>query len=297
MKKKPIRSVEGINAETSFRIERDDIMADLTEKKGSIFFLGRYPMSAVMAALQKKGFFKDAQRKKLWPLMFELDSSEFPPLQRFQIFYAKKESANLIVDLKLKEFVFRPKNHLAKITSYSAFKLLYLEWLTLQNPLLRFTSKRPPLPGQEYPGLKLGRKVLDMFTYLARLNHDDGIMAFPCYFHNALLFSRFLRFVRPEKRGEVLAIRRSFRDVPFVQLAWIIHLNCLRTKEGNVFEWKAEEQLYPMNHVLKKYFESKDYKERVKAAASSLKFSIDWDCYEEKKRKAFQSEGQSGAKL
>ncbi len=105
MKKKPIKSVEEISAATSFRIERDDIMADLTEKKGSTLFLGRYPMSAVMAALEKKGFFKDAKKKNLWPLMFELDSSEYPPLQRFQIFYAKKETANLVVDLKLREFV------------------------------------------------------------------------------------------------------------------------------------------------------------------------------------------------
>jgi hypothetical protein len=297
MKKKPIRSVEGISAATSFRIEREDIMADLTEKKGSTLFLGRYPMSAVMAALEKKSFFKDAKKRKLWPLIFELDSSEYPPLQRFQIFCAKKETANLVVDLKLKEFIFEPKNYLAKISSYSAFKLLYLEWLTLQNPLLQFTSKRPPLPGQVYPGLKLGKKVLDMFTYLARLNHDDGIIAFPCYFHNALLFSRFLRFVRPEKRGEVLAIRKAFRGVSFVKLAWIIHLNCLRTGEGDVFEWKAEEQLYPMNSVLKKYFDTKEYKERVKAAASSLKFSIDWDCYEKKEQAAFQSEGQSDPKF
>jgi hypothetical protein len=290
MKRKPIKSVEGLSDATSFRINGDDIMADLTEKKGSTLFLGRYPMSAVMAALEKKSFFKDAKKRDLWPLMFELDSSEYPPLQRLQIFFQKKEMANLIVDLKLRELVFQSKNHLAKVSSSSAFQLLYLEWLTLQNPLLQFAPQRPPLPGQMYPGLKLGRKVLDMFTYLARLNHNDGIIAFPCYFHNALLFSRFLRFVRPEKEGEIIAIRKSFRSVPFVQLAWIIHLNCLRTGEGEVFEWNAEEQVYPMNNVLKKYFESREYKERVKAAASRLKFTIDWDCYEKKGQAAFRGE-------
>jgi hypothetical protein len=74
-------------------------------------------------------------------------------------------------------------------------------------------------------------------------------------------------------------------------LAWIIHLNCLRTGEGKVFEWKAEEQIYPMNNVLKKYFESKEYKERLKAAVSNRNFSIDWDCFEEKGKTAFRSEG------
>lgn len=291
MIKKPIKSVGGIVDAASFRINSDDILADLTEKKGSTLFLGRYPMSAVMAGLEKKSFFKDAKKRNLWPLLFELDSSEYPPLQRLQIFFQKKDMKNLIVDLKLREFIFKPKNHLARITSHSSFKLLYLEWLTLQNPLLVFSPKRPPLPGQEYPGLKLGKKVLDIFSYLSRLNQNDGIIVFPCYFHNGLLFSRFFRFVRPEKEAEVIAIRKSFRNVPFIQLAWIIHLNCLRTGDGKVFEWKAEEQVYPMNNVLKKYLESKEYKDRVKAAVSSLEFSIDWDCFEKKRPVEFRSGG------
>jgi hypothetical protein len=45
-----------------------------------------------------------------------------------------------------------------------------------------------------------------------------------------------------------------------------------------------------MNNVLKKYFESREYKERVKAAASRLKFTIDWDCYEKKGQAAFRGE-------
>jgi hypothetical protein len=282
MKKKPIKSVEGIIDTKSFRINGDDIMADLTEKKGSTLLLGRYPIGTVIAGLEKKSFFKDAKKRNLWPLVFELDSTQYPPLQRLQIFFGKKETTNLVVDLKLRELFFRPQNYLAMVQSHSAFKLLYLEWLTLQNPLLKFTPKRPPLPGQKYPGLKLGNKVLDMFAYLARLNHDEGIIVYPCYFHNALLFSRFFRFVRPEKEGEIIAIRKSFRGVPFVRLAWIIHLNCLHTGEGRVYEWKAEEQLYPMDKVLKKYFESKEYTERTRVAAESRKFSIDWDCYEKK---------------
>jgi hypothetical protein len=188
----------------------------------------------------------------------------------------------MVVDLKLRETIFHVKGRLAEETSHSSFKMLFLEWLTLQNPLLEFTPERPALPGQKYPGLKLGRKILDIFAYLAWINNDDGIMAFPCYFHNALLFMRLFRFMRPEKRGEVLAIRKAFRDIPFHKLAWVVHLNCLRDGEGRVYEWKAEEQIYPMNKRLKHYFYSREYEAKVKEAEKGLEFSVDWELFEKK---------------
>jgi len=282
MKKKPVQSKEGMSGDSSVLLEEGDIFGDLVEKKGTELFLGKYTMAAVRAVLDKRNFIRDAQRKKLWPIVFALDSSEFPPLQRLQIFTKEKDPDNMVVDLKLRETIFHPKGRLAETTAHSAFKMLFLEWLTLQNPLLAFTPERPALPGQKYPGLKLGKKILDIFAYLAWINKDDGIMAFPCYFHNALLFMRLFRFLRPEKRGEILAIRKTFRDIPFHKLAWVVHLNCLKDGEGRVYEWKAEEQIYPMNKSLKHYFVSKEYKEKVKKAEESHRFSIDWDLFDKK---------------
>jgi hypothetical protein len=282
MKKKPVRSREEKLDDSSALLEEEDIFGDLVEKKGTELFLGKYTMSGVQAVLEKKSFIKDAKKKNLWPIKFALDSSEFPPLQRFQIFYAEKKEENVVVDLKIRETIFRPKNALAEATSHSAFTLLFVEWLTLQNPLLEFGPERPALPGQKYPGLKLGKKIQDIFTYLAWINNSDGIMEFPCYFHNALLFMRMFRFLRPEKRAEVIAIRKAFRDIPFHKLAWIVHLNCLRDGDGNVYEWKAEEQIYPMNKSLKHYFYSKEYKEKVREVEQSLEFTVDWELFEKK---------------
>jgi hypothetical protein len=284
MKKKPVQSREGDQDTSSVLMEEEDVFADLVGKKGTDLFLGKYTMAGIHAVLEKKGFIGDAKKRKLWPIVIKLDSSEFPPLQRFQIFYKEKNQENVIVDLKIKDTIFRPKNRLAEATSYSTFKFLFLEWLTLQNPLLEFSEERPPLPGQTYPGLKLGKKVLDIFAYLAWINSSDGILAFPCYFHNALLFMRVFRFLRPEKRGEVLAIRRTFRDMPFHKLAWVVHLNCLRYKDGRVYEWKAEEQIYPMNKSLKHYFDSREYRDKVREVGQSLEFSVDWDLFKERMR-------------
>ena len=145
--KKPINK-ESPTLQASPLFEEEDIFADLIEKKGSSLFLGKYSLNEVLAVLSKRNFLKDARKRKLWPLAFELDSSEFP-LQRFQIFYREKKPENLIVDLKIKEGTFQPKKELTVSAFLKEFRFLILDWLTLQNPLLNFTPEKPPLPGQK----------------------------------------------------------------------------------------------------------------------------------------------------
>ncbi|MGD8535885.1 MAG: hypothetical protein PVF66_08555 [Candidatus Aminicenantes bacterium] len=253
----------------------------MLENRGTSLFLGRYSLNQVAAVLKKRNFFKDSKKRELWPLEFDLDSSEYP-LQRFRIFHEKKKSENMIVDLKIKEGVFHLKKKLTLDFPISECNFLFLEWLTLQNPLLSFSEEKSPLPGQKHPGLGLGKKVMDVFIHLARITRKDGLIAFPAYFHNALLFSRYLYFINPEKTGEVQAIRETFPDLTFKQLAWIVHLNCMKDSEGKEYEWSAEEEVYPLNKKLKRYFDSKQYREIVEESKEHLSFQIDWERFNKK---------------
>ncbi len=262
-------------------VSERDILSGLVEEKSTSLFLGRYSIAEVAAVLGKRSFFKEARKRNLWPLAFNLDSSGYP-IQRYQIFLEEEKPEKLIVDLKIREGRVRPGDHLHLPASFYTFEFLILEWLTLQNPLLRFSPKRPPLPGQEHPGLGLGKKVVDLFVYLARLTRKDGLLAFPAYFHNALLFIRYFQFLNPEKQGEILAIEKAFPDIPFKHLAWVVYLNCLRGEDGRAYEWKAEEQVYPLHKSLKEYLENKAYRKMVKHVLNSRHFTIDWVCYEKK---------------
>jgi len=262
-------------------VDEREIFTELASKKGSSLFLGRYSLSEILAVLNKKGFLKEARKRFLWPLAFEIDSSEYP-LQRLQIYLREPGPETLIVDVKVKETEFVPKEPPDRIAVLPPQKALAFEWLTLQNPLMKFGEQFTPLPGQTRPGLRMRTRIMDLFLYLARLTRKDCLLAFPAYFHNAVLFSRYFHFWNPRKEAEVLAIRRSFSHMPFKQLAWVVHLNCLRREDGTVYEWAAEEQLYAMTRPLKEYFDSRRYKDIVKSGRKSPVFSVDWADFERK---------------
>jgi hypothetical protein len=262
-------------------VEEKEIFAELAEHKGSSLFLGRYSLNEVITVLAKKSFLKEARKRFLWPLAIELNSSEYP-LQRLQIFLREKRAENLIVDFKFKETDFVPKSLPGWPSPLSPQKSLAFEWLTLQNPLHKFSVSFTPLPGQSRPGLSMSKKIMDLFVYLGRLTRKDCLLAFPAYFHNALLFSRYFRFWNPAKEGEVLAIRKGFSHTPLKQLAWIVHLNCLKREDGSVFEWAAEEQIYPLTRPLKDYFDSRAYRDVVKTCQKTTAFSVDWAAFEKR---------------
>ena len=254
----------------------DEVFSELAERKGTTLFLGKYSLTEVLAVLVKKGFIKEARKRGLWPLDYELDSSQFP-LQRFQIFLREKNPENLIVDLKIREGLLAPPPPLAPPAGASVYRSLVLEWLTLQNPLGEFGDKRNSLPGQIHPGLGMSRKVMDIFIYIGKLIRSEALLAFPAFYHNAVLFSRYFRFLNPEKEGEMLAVRRTFPEMSIRQLAWAVYLGCVLRADGSIYDWRAEEQIHPMHRDLRGYFEAKPYRERVKDAAARMRFSLDAD--------------------
>ena len=262
-------------------IGEGEIFGELAQGRGSSLFLGRFTMAEVQAVLEKKGFLKESRKRGFWPLVFAIDSSAYP-LQRFQIFLREKTPAMCMVDLKIREGRFDPQGRSLPGFPVGVLRTLNFEWLTLQNPLSQFAETRGGLPGQMRPGLGMSKRIMDVLIFLGKRIHQDGLLAFPAFYHNAVLFSRYFHFINPDKEGEIQAIRRDFLHLPIKQLAWIIHLNCLRTADGAVYEWRAEEQLLPLRPEIEDYFGSRPYRDRIKEAMRGLRFEVDWERYETK---------------
>jgi len=263
-------------------IDESDIFGSLGDRRGTVLFLGRYTANEVSGALAKMGFFKEARKRGLWPIIIDLDSSEYPPLQRFQIFHRDRVPDRLIVDLKIREGIFDPKGKTLALAPLREFSTLVFEWLTLQNPEAEFNGRSGSLPGQLHPGLGMSKRIMDIFIYLGRTAGKEALLAFPAYYHNAVLFSRYFKFANPDKEAEVQTIRRTFGHVPIKQMAWIVHRNCLKKADGSPYEWKAEEQVCPLVRDVRDHFESRAYRDRVREGRDKARFTIDWDEFERK---------------
>ena len=273
----PVRRSRG----TAPLIDEGEIFGELAERRGTSLFLGRYSLAEVMAVLYGKGFFKEARKRGLWPLEFDLDSSAYP-LQRFRIFLKAKDPERVIIDLKIRETLFDPAGRDLPGFPARPIRTLNFEWLTLQNPKAEFSELHGALPGQQHPGLGMSRRIMQIFIFLGKRTHQEALLAFPAFYHNAVLFSRYFKFIRPEKEGEVAVIRRTFSHMPIRQLAWIVHLGCLRDAGGRPYEWQSEEQIAPLCDDIAAYLEARAYRERVKEAMRGAEFTVDWEAYEAK---------------
>src|SRR4030065_426868 len=115
-------------------VDENEIFSELHVKRGSSLFLGRYSVNEVMAVLNKKGFLKEARKRFLWPLAYELDSSEYP-LQRLQIYLREPGPENPIVAGKVKETEVVPKETAEGLPLLPPQQAPPFERLPLQNPL------------------------------------------------------------------------------------------------------------------------------------------------------------------
>jgi acetoin utilization deacetylase AcuC-like enzyme len=86
---------------------------------------------------------------------------------------------------------------------------LYVHWLSLRDPRARFSDRRPPLPGQDAPGLGLAREITEMILLAAERVGADGVAFTPAWFHTAYLVRDRFRFVDPERQGQFEAMTRD----------------------------------------------------------------------------------------
>ena len=94
-------------------------------------------------------------------------------------------------------------------------EMTVIEWMCMQNPLKEFDVEvRPQLPGQKHRGLGAGRKVGPMLVHLANIKGRDGLLNFPEYFHNAIIYEmQGFRFINPAFQGYYRTLMGMFSEI------------------------------------------------------------------------------------
>ena len=157
-----------------------------------------------------------------------------------------------------------------------SLRLLFIQWLLLQDPAREFTPGRPALPGQRHPGLGVGREVMAMFLGMADRLGFEGLASCPEFAHNAVLYGTEFRFLDPAAQGRFEALVAAFAGRSLGELAWAVDGGCLvDDATGEPVRWWHEEMLRPTSAALRAHVESGEYLRRADAARAACRWRFD----------------------
>jgi len=155
-------------------------------------------------------------------------------------------------------------------------KFLSVRWLRMQNPTAKPTPGRPLFPGQDHPGLGLGREMMALLQLICVRLDLDGVIELPERLHNAALYFRRFRFIDPEMQGVLTAILRDTRDRKLAELAWGVELGgLLDLVSGKPYRWIAREQALARKGPLCEFLDSDDYRRRATEAMERGRFRLE----------------------
>lgn len=260
-----------------FDLTLDDLFSDGRPIQSSDLFLGKYSRDGIALIIKRFGFDRLLKRRGLGQLDIICDTSD-PYRHILRIYHNKQHTRdNLVCELVAHQDVLRVKDSLESGYDFGTLKVVNIEWMTLQNPTAKFTPTRPPLPGQQYPGLGIGDEVLALLIIMGRHLRVDGLLNVPQYYHTALMFSRRFSFINPRMQATVQTITRDlWKRHRLATIAWAIHFECLYDEaRQKYFVWEPEEQLIPVTSLVRRYFQSEEYLARVESAMEEMKFRLD----------------------
>ncbi len=254
------------------------------------YFLGFYSAHGLERALEAYGIFARLEAMGWRDLRIELDLPDRTD-QRLRLFgsgHGRRDAvlAELIAHEGEIEMppLGAPAAALHERACATSYAVIVLEWMLLQAPGRPFRPDRPRLPGQRWPGLGIGAEVLELVYRMGKRLERDGVIAFPAYYHNAVLYRARFRFVSPEDEGRMLAYARDLAPLTLAQASWAFELGCVRDRHsGEPVHWRGPELCMPLAPPLERRFAEPAYWARVREAAERCRVCVDMALFDRRK--------------
>ncbi len=185
---------------------------------------------------------------------------------------AGKRGEEPLGEMILREVMLQPDPTL--IAGSRPYAFLVIQWLRLQNP--RCTAPVADLlPGQRYPGLGLGRKVIEMLIALVDRCGLEGIVNRPEFLHNAWLYSPHFRYLDPVAEGRLGALKRDLAKHSLWTIAWAAQRGFIREDgERTFFRWYQGEQLLSNCQELTDYLNDARYQKTVATVMAQARYEL-----------------------
>jgi nucleotide-binding universal stress UspA family protein len=259
-----------------------DLMASPDEMKKSELFLNFYSVEGIRTALEGYGILDNLRREGFEDFRITLDLDD-PYRHRMRVHYGDEErDDHLLLDLVAREGTVQipDTGDGGGVEQAGAFSVLHIEWICMQNPVAVFSTERPPLPGQEYPGLGIGYEVYQMLVQMGVRVKKEGIMNRPQHYHNAKFYHEKFKFLDPVREGRLIALIRDTEDHNLADVGWAVYHGCLVDEiSGQAAPWEGGILVSPLAERLRRYFASRLYHDIVWETVANSRFRIDWELF------------------
>jgi acetoin utilization deacetylase AcuC-like enzyme len=185
-----------------------------------------YSAEGIEYALYRYGLFDFLERLGYGEFRVELDAAVSGG-DRVRVFGHAAGDEHLLVECVLQ------RQHL------DGHEMLYVHWLSLRNPRGRFVAGRPPLPGQDVPGLGLAREVGELLTRIAERLGLDGVAFRPSWYHTAYAARHRLRFLDGARQGRFEALMRDLSGMSLADATRALAEGRVRLN-GVPYSWEAD---------------------------------------------------------
>jgi len=259
----------------------EDLFRGRSSFRTSELFLKYYSHAGLTRIFEEYGIFALIRQKGFADLKITLNLDD-PYRQRLRVCFAGMEDdRHTLIELILREGILEAP-HLKDAPGRGHFyPVLMVEWLCMQNPTAAFTPERPPLPGQQHPGLGISREILQLISLIGMRIGKDGIAIHPQYFHAALLYHRFFKCYNPVREGQLAALMRDTEEFNLDDVSWAIDLGCLRGKLlRQKASWEVDYQVNPLTALLQQHFHSENYRKLFWESLAGHRYRIDWQKFD-----------------
>jgi hypothetical protein len=215
---------------------------------GPRLLLGFYTASGLEQSLHRIGLLENMRRLGYRDLRVAIDSTGLG--DRLRVLGHAKGQEHLLVEAILEKRRIR------------GVEILFVHWLSLRNPLARFSDLRPQLPGQEVPGLGLAREAGTLLSRMAIRTGLAGVAFRPSHFHLSYTARHDFAFVEPARQGRFEAMVRDLAFLPLLEATHAVADGRVLLN-GLPYLWEADEMAFWLRDV------ALDDEERLRERESS----------------------------
>jgi hypothetical protein len=224
-------------------------------RDGNHLFFGRYQNEEIRDILVESGLWKTLELRGYRNTTLEVNVLSFLDNR----IYIKNNKGEILVHMRLKmdDFYFK--------RIHQSLKVVYIDWLLTQNILFGKSKHKGLFQGQEYPGLNIFKEITYFIKVLSEKIGAHGVFNVPEYFHDAILFHKYFKFLDPQVEVEFLSLISSLPKKNLRNISEAIHNGkIVYKKTGEVYVWKHSEMIYSdLNYIQEQLF-GKEYESEIK---------------------------------